>query len=116
MKNLLHGTLTIALVVFTSSSARALIVFGQRDKPQSGTLQNWTNGPNFPDPVDVATSGLLRVGADSIHAFTFAVPDPAGWGLIGLSCTALVATIVWHRRRNRHALDHVYDEDELFED
>jgi hypothetical protein len=45
-----------------------------------------------------------------------AVAEPVSWGLLGLSSVALVAVIVWHRRRNKHALDREYNEDELFEE
>jgi hypothetical protein len=67
-------------------------------------------------PSLIGDAGNFLFGVDNIHAFALAVPEPATWVLLGGSCAALVGTIVWHRRRNKHALDRVYDEDELFEE
>jgi hypothetical protein len=64
----------------------------------------------------VGDSGTFTFGVDNIHAFAFAVPEPATWGLIGISGVGVVAAVMWYRRRHKHALDRAYDEDEFFEE
>jgi hypothetical protein len=52
----------VFLVFISSPSSAQPIMLGQKDDFQDGTTQNWTNGPSFPDPVNVPTGGPTGAG------------------------------------------------------